>query len=123
MSKSKPTFYIHKSHLLCAFLCVLLLLGFTGKTVQAHAAVIRAEPIDGEALTTAPSELRLWFNEPILPQFSQVQLVDAEDNVIANVQTQPQLSASGALWWPTCRRWSRASIPSCGARCPTSMAT
>ena len=97
MFNPKSAILVHKCQLLCILVGLLLLLGFTTKSAQAHAAVIRAEPIDGEALTTSPHELRLWFSEPILPQFSQVQLVDAADNAVANVQMQTQLAHSGAL--------------------------
>ncbi|MEZ4658888.1 MAG: copper resistance protein CopC [Caldilineaceae bacterium] len=97
MRKSKTTLFPLKFHTLSAIFCLILLFGLTSQSAQAHADIIRAEPIDGEVLETAPAELRFWFNEPILPQFSLVQLVDAANQPIANVQVQPELSPEGAL--------------------------
>ena len=97
MFKPKSTLCSHKFHLLWALCSLVLLFGLTAKAAQAHADIIRAEPIDGQVLENAPTQLRFWFNEPILPQFSLVQLVDDANRPVANVQVQPQLSADGAL--------------------------
>jgi len=42
----------------------------------AHASIVRSEPPDNAVLAVAPSEVWIWFNEPISPRFSSAQLLD-----------------------------------------------
>ncbi len=43
----------------------------------AHATLIRSEPRAGARLDEPPSEIRLWFSEPIEPAYTQVRLLDS----------------------------------------------
>jgi copper transport protein len=42
----------------------------------AHAGLVRSEPADNAILSEAPTEVRLWFNEPVSAEFSSVQVFD-----------------------------------------------
>ena len=42
----------------------------------AHAGLVRSEPADNSILSEVPSEVRLWFNEPVSAEFSSVQVFD-----------------------------------------------
>ena len=42
-----------------------------------HAFLDHAEPRVGSVVKVAPGELKLWFNEPIEPAFSSIQVLDA----------------------------------------------
>jgi methionine-rich copper-binding protein CopC len=45
--------------------------------VEAHAFLVRAEPRVGSKLRQPPTELRIWFSEPIQNALSNVQVLDA----------------------------------------------
>jgi len=42
----------------------------------AHAGLVRSDPADNSILSEAPTEVRLWFNEPISAEFSSVRILD-----------------------------------------------
>jgi methionine-rich copper-binding protein CopC len=44
----------------------------------AHAFLDHADPRVGSTLRAAPTEVRLWFTEPLEPAFSQVSVLDAK---------------------------------------------
>src|SRR5260221_8812280 len=44
----------------------------------AHAFLDHAVPAVGGTLRVAPTEVRLWFTEPLEPAFSQVTVLDAK---------------------------------------------
>lgn len=46
-------------------------------TAAAHAFLQRAVPPVGSTVSTPPSEVRLWFTEPLEPAFSSVEVQDA----------------------------------------------
>jgi copper transport protein len=70
-----------KKAFLSAVLAVLLTIIVT--TVgQAHANLLRSDPADGSVLSESPQEIRLWFDEPISPRFSSVQLFDVDSQTI-----------------------------------------
>ena len=48
-------------------LLVLVLTALAPDAVRAHAALVRADPADGQVLTSAPSMVHLRFNEPVQP--------------------------------------------------------
>ena len=50
--------------------------------VFAHALLERAEPPSGSVLEQAPAELRLYFSEPLDPSFSRVQVLNAQRDVV-----------------------------------------
>lgn len=59
--------------------------------VAAHARLASSEPADGGILVEAPSEVRLWFDEPISPRFSGAELLDihAQRIDLAGIHTDP----------------------------------
>ena len=60
-------------------LLAMLLLGglllLLPKPVQAHAVPVQAEPAANTILEEAPDQLRIWFNEPIVPDLSRISLL------------------------------------------------
>lgn len=67
------------------FLAAVAALIFTAAAAgegAAHAFLERASPAVGGAVS-APSEIRLWFTEPIEPRFSRMQLANAAGQRIA----------------------------------------
>jgi len=57
-------------------------------TASAHAVPVRSEPSEGETLTEAPREIRVWFNEPILPRATQARLLDSGGSPLQGTQVQ-----------------------------------
>lgn len=59
--------------------------------VAAHAYLQRSEPADGARLSTPPEQVHLWFDEPIAPQFSSVQVFDNQSHrvPIHTIHTNP----------------------------------
>ena len=55
-----------------AFLISLLLIG----VASAHANLIKSDPAPGAVLGSAPSEVRLWYDEDVDVNFAQVQVFD-----------------------------------------------
>lgn len=56
------------------------------RTALAHALLVKSEPAQRSVLSTAPAEVRLWFNERIEPAFSSATVMDAANNPVT---TQP----------------------------------
>lgn len=63
--------------LLCIGLALLL-----SNAVLAHANLVKSDPSPNEVLSRAPSEIRLWFSEPLEPAFSHITLRDSNGNII-----------------------------------------
>ncbi len=63
-------------------ICLAVFVYFLGwaNLVQAHAFLLRSEPSDNSVLTETPSEIKLWFTEPTVPQFNSVELFDIDGN-------------------------------------------
>lgn len=67
----------------------LILLGLCGllalqpAPVNAHANLTRSEPLANARLTEAPSEIRLWFSEPLQPQFSRILVRDSDGSLLS----------------------------------------
>ncbi|MFN8373435.1 MAG: copper resistance protein CopC [Anaerolineae bacterium] len=58
--------------------CLLLILLLnTALPASAHANLARSEPAANTVLAEAPAEIRLWFTEPLEPNFSRIRLQDA----------------------------------------------
>lgn len=70
----------------CAALGILIALVFTAmatpRVVLAHAFLERSDPAANSVLPSAPSSARLWFTEPIEPDFSDARLFDSAGNQI-----------------------------------------
>lgn len=63
-------------------LVVIMLCLFNIGSVFAHAMLVKAEPAKRASLTTAPSQVRLWFNEEIEPAFATLSVIDANKKAI-----------------------------------------
>jgi copper transport protein len=63
-------------------LLALLLIGGGATRALAHAALVRSEPADNAILVEAPPEIRLWFSEPLSPEFSSARLLDVNGRVV-----------------------------------------
>ena len=61
----------------------ILLANFAGDTL-AHASLVRSEPSRRATLASAPSELRLWFNEPIEPAYADVAVFDQQGTAVVS---------------------------------------
>ncbi len=48
----------------------------------AHAILISADPADGAVLDAAPAQARLWFSEPILLEFTTVELTSSDGQTV-----------------------------------------
>ena len=58
--------------LLVYFVVVLFGFGLGISGVAAHSRLVKSDPPARAVLTTAPKELRLWFNEAVEPAFAKV---------------------------------------------------
>ncbi|MEZ4668676.1 MAG: copper resistance protein CopC [Anaerolineae bacterium] len=65
---------------------VMALVGYG--LVMAHANLQRAEPPPNSILDSAPAEIRLWFTEPLEPQFSKINLRDSDGNILNTPPSQ-----------------------------------
>jgi copper resistance protein C len=54
-----------------------------GSAAYAHPEFQSAEPAAGAAMTTAPKQIRITFNENVIPQFSGVEVTDQTGKVIS----------------------------------------
>jgi methionine-rich copper-binding protein CopC len=62
-----------------------------GSAAYAHPELQSAEPAVGAAITTPPKQIRITFNENVIPKFSGVEVKDQTDKVIStgNAATDP----------------------------------
>lgn len=58
----------------------LVALAATTRLVSAHAYLVRADPAPNSVVTTAPKQVTLWFDETVDPNFSAVQVLDADQS-------------------------------------------
>ncbi len=63
-------------------LIVSIVCFFNISSVFAHAMLVKAEPAKRASLTTAPSQVRLWFNEEIEPAFAALSVLDANKKAV-----------------------------------------
>ena len=71
----------------------LALLASTG--ANAHAFLERADPPVGSTTQGTPSELRLWFSEPLEAAFSSVEVADADGRRVETLR--PVVEAADKL--------------------------
>jgi copper transport protein len=50
--------------------------------VSAHAIIVSSDPADGAVLDVSPTQIRLWFSEPILLDFTTVELTGSDGQLI-----------------------------------------
>ncbi len=67
---------------------VIAALLLTALPVYAHASLSRSEPASNAVLEESPSEIRLWFTEPLEPSFSRIRLRDTSGSVIETEASQ-----------------------------------
>jgi copper transport protein len=89
MRRHSPTAFWPKASLpgLIALALVVLLFG----RAQAHAALLRSDPADNSVLDQPPQEIKLWFSEALIPEFSSVQLLAANGQPIEPISTRQDL--------------------------------
>jgi copper transport protein len=61
----------------------LALLAGAVLTAQAHATYLRSEPADNSVVETAPSQIKIWFTEPVATDFSTAQVLDLNGQQVA----------------------------------------
>ena len=59
----------------------MIVASLLGSTAYAHPQLQSAEPAAG-AVTSSPSQMKITFNESVVPQFSGVELKDQDGKVI-----------------------------------------
>jgi len=64
-------------------LALFLTLALSTAIAQAHAYLERASPRVGSTVTSAPSEVRLWFSQALEPKFTTAQLRSGSGSVVA----------------------------------------
>lgn len=67
----------------------ILLLALAPGAAHAHAALDHASPAAGSIVATPPSEVRMWFTEPLVKRFSTAELRSSAGSVIATGGTDP----------------------------------
>ncbi len=95
MSQSWQSIIFSKRALgsLCFLLFCYLLL--PAPPLSAHAVLVRTEPAANSIAAQPPAEIRLWFTEPLEPNFSRIRL---RDSTGAAVDTTPsQVDSTDAL--------------------------
>src|ERR1700738_2867796 len=60
-----------------------------GSAAYAHPELQSAEPAAGGAMTTSPKQIRITFNENVIPQLSGVEVKDQTGKVIPRGKSAP----------------------------------
>lgn len=55
----------------------------------AHSALVRTDPQDGATLSQIPSEIRMWFSEPIKAALSTIEVRDAAGKQVDRRDLRP----------------------------------
>jgi methionine-rich copper-binding protein CopC len=63
---------------------VLLALGLSTAFAQAHAYLDHASPRVGSTVNASPSEVRLWFTQPLEPRFTSAQVRSGSGGVVGS---------------------------------------
>lgn len=72
-------------------LAMAMAMGLQSGPVLAHAMLVKAEPARRAALTKAPSQVRLWFNEEIEKDYASLAVQDAAKAAVT--ETRPHVAA------------------------------
>lgn len=67
---------------------------------EAHGHLQKATPGSDETVKTAPSEIRLWFSEPLEPAFSAIEVDDASGASVTSGKAAVDPSAPKQLTLP-----------------------
>jgi methionine-rich copper-binding protein CopC len=62
---------------------IVIAASMLGTAAFAHPELQSAEPAAGAAMTTSPKQIRITFNESVVPQFSGVEVKDQTGKVIS----------------------------------------
>jgi methionine-rich copper-binding protein CopC len=62
---------------------MMIAAGLFNGAANAHPELQSAEPAAGAAVTTSPTQIRITFNENVIPQFSGVEVKDQAGKMIA----------------------------------------
>ena len=62
---------------------LMIAAGLFNGAANAHPELQSAEPAAGAAMTTSPTQIRITFNENVIPKFSGVELKDQTGKTIA----------------------------------------
>lgn len=76
--------FVRKASLIAVI--VLLLVGVG--SVSAHATLVRSDPPANAVLDKPPQAIRLWFTEPVEPDFSRITLRDASGTTLETLPSQ-----------------------------------
>ena len=72
-------------------LAMVMAIGLQSGPVFAHAMLVKAEPARRAALTRAPAQVRLWFNEEIEKDYASLAVQDAAKAPVA--EAKPHVAA------------------------------
>ena len=64
---------------------------------HAHGFLEKSDPRVGSTVHAAPTELRLWFSEPLEPAFSSVQVTDAQGQHVEEGRSQVDKKERGLM--------------------------
>jgi methionine-rich copper-binding protein CopC len=67
-------------------LAIVMSVGLPSGTALAHAMLVKAEPARRAALTRAPSQVRLWFNEEIEQDYASLAVQDAAKATVTEIK-------------------------------------
>ena len=67
-------------------LAMVMSVGLHSGTALAHAMLVKAEPARRAALTKAPSQVRLWFNEEIEKDYASLAVQDAAKATVTEIK-------------------------------------
>ena len=67
---------------------VVFALALVAGSAAAHPSIAISTPKNGEALVTAPREMRITFSEPVEAAFTSVRLIDSSGKDIGGEQTR-----------------------------------
>ena len=70
-------------------------------------------------MTTSPTQIRITFNENVIPKFSGVELKDQTGKMIATGKAATDPTNKKQLVVPVQEQLPRATTRSNGTRCPT----
>lgn len=68
---------------------LLILVAFSSQPVAAHATLDRSAPRANSVLAQSPTEIRLWFTEPVEQKESRVRLFDRTGQELPNIAAEP----------------------------------
>ena len=71
---------------LAGMLAIIMSVGLHSGTALAHAMFVKAEPARRAALTKAPSQVRLWFNEEIEKDYASLAVQDAAKATVTEIK-------------------------------------